>query len=165
LAILLSALDIVAGFRRVINFVKSSDKSFRNFWRGVVQRENHQGAEYTSLDEDTEETDLSKGPRESIELQDARVSDERERGNKHWVNHQRHYFTASEQTVFDAHSDDTLRSQQHQFEDRRGLFSHISHVAYVVAERALVFAGYGQFIIGIVTYTGTFGRVQLCPNG
>lgn len=162
-AISLSTLDILAAIRRVIKFTKISDRSFGNFWRLVVQRKDDRqvgGPEYTSLDEDAEVINLSKGDRESVELQNVRASDER--NDEQWVNHQRGYSTASQQTLFGGHSplnhsDDTLhdlRSQHHRFEDRGGLASRMGHIAFLVAERVLVFAGYGQFIIGIVTYTG-----------
>ena len=156
-AMSLSTLDIVAATRRVITFARSSDRSFRSFWSIVVYRKDDQsvpGPEYTMLHEDSEEVDFSKRARDLVELQNVQILGER--NGRH--------STASEQAVFDTRSlpthdqaDDTLHQSSRQydrFEHRRGLPSRIGHMAFVVAERALVFAGYGQFILGIVTYTG-----------
>ena len=145
----------------MIAFTKSSDRSFGNFWSFVVSRKDDRqvvvGPEYDRLYEDAEEIHLSKGGRESVELQNIRLSDER--NNEQWVNNQRPYSASSEQTGHSHpnHSDDTLYdARSHRFEDRRGLVSRLSHLAFVIAERTLVVAGYGQFIIGIVTYTGMY---------
>ena len=156
-ALSLSTFDIVAATRRVITFVRSSDRSFKNFWSVVVYKKDVQsvlGPEYTMLHEDSrsEEIDFSKRAGDLLELQNVQISDE-SNGRS----------TASEEATWGAHSlpndhsNHTLRDSRPQygrFEKRRGLFSRIGHMAFVVAERTLVFAGYGQFLIGIVTYTG-----------
>lgn len=149
-AISLSALDNLVIIPRVIAFTKSSDRSFGNFWRIVVKGKDVQqvlGPEYTSLEQDAEEIDWSKAGRDSMELQSIRVSNET--SNEEWSNNQ----SSSEQTICGDHS-----PPNHSYDDprskRRGLVSHIFRAAFVVAQCTLVVAGYGQFIIGIVIYTG-----------
>jgi len=155
---LLSALDNFAIICRVFAFTKNSDRSFGNFWRIVVKGRDDQqlvGPEYTSLGQDAEEIDWSKAGL-SMELQSVRVSNET--NNEEWSNTQS---SSSEQTVCGGHSPpnhsyDSLHDPRCRFKERRGLVSRMFHVAFVVAQWALVVAGYGQFIIGIVTYSGMY---------
>ena len=162
IAVSLSALDIFAAIRRFVTFLRSPDKSFTNFWRIVVKKEEVvpvSSSEYASLVENPDEYDSHKSGRESMELQNVRLSVEDHQGMKH----QRPSSVASEHTVFGAlsptnHSEETLRdSNWPQSRSKRfGVLSRIGRWVFAVTERSLVVAGFGQLLIGIVTYTGTF---------
>ncbi len=165
IAILLSILDILSAIRRFITFLRSSGKSFKNFWKIVVRNEEERlvfASEYIGLVEEAEDSDPSKLSYDSVELQSVRLSDENQ-----WPKHQRHH--SSEQIVFGTgspnnHSDDTLhnsKGRQRSFE-RRGILGRIGlgRAAFAITERALVVGGFGQLLIGIVTYTGRYHRLS-----
>lgn len=169
MAVSLSVLDILAAIRRFGKFLRSSDRSLRTFWRLVVRKEEELGTgpEYVGLVGEPEGFEPSKGDTDSVELQDIPLTDDSTRSHtQQWANdvhqHRRHYSLASERTIFDTHSphhsDDTLNNPKSRH-GRSLLQSHslvcrIGQGAFAVTERALVLAGLGQLLIGIVTYTG-----------
>ena len=177
-AISLSALDIIAAIRRFVVFLRSSDRSFRNFWEIVVKKQERfgSGPEYTGLVVDEpEEFEPSKADRDSFELQEIRLGgDTPQSQTQQWANavhhHSRHHSLTSERTVFGGqssnHSDDTLNNPKalHRLEPRR-LVHLIGRTAFAVTERVLVFAGFGQLLIGIVTYTGQCQSVSRLTTG
>lgn len=167
IAVFLSTLDTLAAIRRFVAFLKSPDKSFTNFWRIVVKKEEVtpvSSFEYASLVENPDECDSHKSGRESMELQNTRLSGE----DPQRVKHQRPSSVASEHTVFGAlsptnHSEETLRdsSWPQSRSKHLGVLSRIGRWVFAVTERSLVIAGFAQLLTGIVTYTGTF-RVYYC---
>lgn len=159
IAVLLSILDILSAIRRSIVFLKSSDKSFKNFWRIVVKNEEEHVfvSEYVGLVEGAEDIDSSKLSYDSVELQSVHLSAENH--NARWPKHARRH--SSEPTVFGTgspknYSDDTLHEVKghRSWLERCGIFGRIGHAVIAIIERALVIGGFGQLLIGIVTYTG-----------
>jgi hypothetical protein len=156
IAILLSILDILSAIRRFITFLRSSGESFEKFWKIVIKNEEERlvfASEYIGLVEEAEDSDPSKPSYDSVELH---LSDE-----NHWPKHQRRH--SSEQIVFgtgspNGHFDDTLHdSKGHQSSfERCGILGRIGQAAIAITERALVVGGFGQLLIGIVTYTGRY---------
>lgn len=110
------------------------------------------------------EPENSKIARDSIELDDFErnniVIDDHETGQ--WADamrqHRRHYSINSEGTLFEphspTHSEDTLHDVKVRQKAVSSLLSLVGQAAFAVVERSIVLAGFGQLLIGIVTYTG-----------
>lgn len=160
LAVLLSAIDILAGIRRFVSFVRSDEtKSFRLFWNSVVLNKDINrlgtGTEYIGLVVEDPELDMPQISRESSD-------DGTFRGTARWAkdvhNHRRDSSLASEGTIFGSrsptHSDVTFDAKQKRNVKSPNLIHRIGNGAFVVLERFLVFAGFAQLLTGIVIYTG-----------
>jgi len=169
IAVALSTLDILSAIPHFVTYLRSWDISFTNFWRIVVKKEEENpvsSSEYASLVENPEENNSHQTGHESMELQNIRLSVE-DHGRQQ-MKHQRQ----SSVTIFGAlspinHSDETLSdsSWPQSRSKRLGVFSRIGRGMFAVTERSLVIAGFGQLLIGIVTYTGTFHvyyRIYAC---
>ncbi|TFY76364.1 hypothetical protein EWM64_g7648 [Hericium alpestre] len=181
LALIVSAVDLIAGVSRLINYVKAvragEPISVRSFWRTVVLGQDEQplglGAEYANLvvDDPEELEDELKG--ESISLQERRarraaplsvqVPDPHDE-TASWANevqpHEYPETPASERTLFgprsprgSQHSDDTLHEYK-RFGPRASLLRRVGRIAFGTLERVLVFAGFIEFLTGSVLYTG-----------
>ncbi|KAA1466252.1 hypothetical protein DENSPDRAFT_831039 [Dentipellis sp. KUC8613] len=184
LALIISAIDLVAGGARLVNYVKAvragEPVSVRAFWRTVILGQDDQplglGAEYTNLvvdePEDMEE-DLKAVPvheaSESVPERNPRVpltvrvvDPQDETAN--WANdvHSHEYpeTPASERTLFGPRSP---RGSQHSedgihdlkhYSPRVSLLRRVGRIAFATLERVLVFAAFGMFLSGSVVYTG-----------
>ncbi|KDR83576.1 hypothetical protein GALMADRAFT_205521 [Galerina marginata CBS 339.88] len=169
-AISLSALDIIDAVRRSIKFMRSSDKSFKNFWRTVVKKEEvhlEAGSEYSGITTDEpEDFETAKMIRHSIDLQDVQPNDGTMDHSQtgQWANavhqHRRHFSLVSEGTVFGSQSPDHSQDNFHVAKlrqaslTRSGRLYQICKGIFAVVERSLVIAGFAQLLMGIVTYTG-----------
>ena len=140
LGISLSVIDIIATVRRLLNFIKSPNKSLKGFWRCILNQkvEDIQTSEYDALIPN--ESDIYSNVKlahSSVELNDA------ERHND-----------------MTAHVTDQWANISYQ--PRRHYSAHVlsralrlvGQSAFAVTERFLIFAGFAQLLIGIVTYTG-----------
>jgi hypothetical protein len=168
-AISLSAVDIFNALRRIINFLRSSDRSPRAFWRYVVKKEGAlaAGPEYSGIvTDEPEEYNSSKLPRESVELQHIPLTENAENDSNHnqteqWANavhhHHQDFPPDSEGTLFSPlspHSQETLLDLRHGLLSRGNSTSRIGQGIFAVVERSLVIAGFAEVLIGIVIYTG-----------
>jgi len=165
-AISLSTIDIISTARRLLNFIKSPNKSLNNLWRCIVNKEveNLKTSEYDALiPNEPENYSTAKIARDSVELDDFEQNndmDTRETGQ--WTNtvhqHHRHYSINSERTMFEPHSPTHSEDTLHDNKIRQNIVSRmlrlVGHGAFAVVERSIVFAGFAQLLIGIVTYTG-----------
>ncbi|KAF9451619.1 cytoplasmic protein [Macrolepiota fuliginosa MF-IS2] len=160
LAVLLSAIDILAAMRRFICYVRSDEpKSIKLFWSQVVLNQDidrpGRGPEYTGLIvEESEELELHKISQES--------DNDDLRETAQWANdvhnHRRNYSMASDGTVFGSrsptYSDVTLQEKFRRTVKSKSLIFRIGHGVFAVLERFLVVAGFAQVLTGIVIYTG-----------
>ena len=140
LAVSLSAIDIISTARRLLDFVKSPNKSLKSFWGCILNQrvEDIKTPEYHALIPNESDIYSSvKLAHSSVELNNV------ERHND-----------------MDAHETEQWANIRHQ-----PLPHYSTHVlsralrlvglsAFAVTERFLIFAGFGQLLIGIVTYTG-----------
>ena len=151
LGISLSVVDVIATIRRLLDFIKSPNKSLESFWKCILNQkvEDINTSEYDALIPN--ESDIYNNVKlahSSLQLNDAeRRNDMDAHETEQWANisHQphRHYSTH----VFSR----TLR--------------FVGQIAFAVAERFLIFAGFAQLLIGIAVYTGkgyTFMSHETC---
>lgn len=171
LAVSLSAIDIIAFFRRAIAFVRNGDKfSIRSFWKVVFQQHAQptgSGPEYTGLNvedpEEYEEAKLEASPRTSEILDRSSQQISHDSTNPaQWASEVHHHHRQFSQSASDATafvqpppSDDTLHDSEpiHRHYNKR-LLHQLSSIAFCVLERSLVFAGLHQLLTGVVVYTG-----------
>jgi hypothetical protein len=172
-ALCLSALDIIGFGKRFLAFIRSGDKlTLRSFWTVVNQdREQHHDfsdPEYTGLVEDESEALEEVGP---IYLQHAEEFGQNETQD-HQHNHEKGTLRTSLQrrlTVIPSPQPEspngTLCEPVYDRHDRPKvpLLGRIGKIAYAVAERLLVVAGFAHVVIGIVTYTGGCRDYYLPP--
>ncbi|KAJ2930209.1 hypothetical protein H1R20_g6871, partial [Candolleomyces eurysporus] len=173
LALCLSAVDIVAGFTRLVSFIRSANKSIKVFWQYVILNQStdahSQGPEYAGLiAEDPEEYEIAKlGVPHSDDSPDS--PDETEQwANEVHRHHNRHSSIVSDRTLFGnptrSHSSDTLNETAKQNSRTAGGWAvYIGQAVFAVLERSLVIAGFGMVLTGIVVYTG--GCRQSWVNG
>lgn len=180
LAFTLSAIDVFAGLGRVFSYVRRIERdggfSGRSFWNRVIlsQGNSHVGgtntAEYTSLVlEEPEESE--EVPNTTYVWRDHRfipIADNLNihEGTAQWVDKVPHdtedvpETPASDRTFINRrssrgsqHTDDTLRDQDHVVENV--FLSHrLGRLLFGTLQRLLVFAGFAQFMHGVVIYTG-----------
>jgi hypothetical protein len=177
-ALSLSLIDFIALVRRVITFFRPFDKfSFRSFWKTAIRnQEPIEGAlsEYASLvHEDSEEFEKAEfnSPRGSDMLNSRRLESIQSRElvgdpDEHpaeWANEVgRHRIRDSLQsngsgTLFGPHSpalDDSLNGPNRFNPPKKPFLRRAGRFAFATGERALVLAGFGQLLSGIVVYTG-----------
>ncbi|KAJ3575156.1 hypothetical protein NP233_g1288 [Leucocoprinus birnbaumii] len=170
LAVLLSAIDIFAGIRRFVSFVRSDEpRSLKLFWNWVVLNKdaNHlrSGPEYMGLI--VEEPEVLEMPQISRQSSDDGTLGE----TAQWANdvhhHHRNFSLASDGTVFGSrsptHSDITLDAKQRRHTKSESAIARVGNGAFAILERFLVVAGFAQLLTGIVIYTG--GCRQNYENG
>ena len=136
-------------------------KSLGSFWETVILNKEveHGHQEYLELIVEEPEEFEGKLSRNSADLQTYELSDVSQTAQ--WANdvhrHHRHSSTTSERTVVGlVHSDDTLHDSTRKRLSKRSFLCQMGTIAFAVAERVLVFAGFAQLLTGIVVYTGTF---------
>jgi hypothetical protein len=163
--------------QRFVLFIKSGDKfSVKALWRSVIlgreASRNGSGPEYVSLIsrelEDYEQMELSPVQKQSDQQPwlDRPVSPH---DTHRWSTdvrralHRPSQSASSDVTVFDLqsptskHSDDTLNEIDHEVEKARVTTSvamRLCRITFTASEYALVLAGFGQILTGIVVYTG-----------
>ena len=141
LAISLSAIDIISTVRRLLDFIKSPNKSLKSFWRCILNQkvEDVKTSEYDALIPNGSDIYSSvKLGHSSVELNN----------------------NVERRDDMDAHEAEQWANIGHQ--PRRHYSTHVLSRAlrlvgrstFAVIERFLIFAGFAQFLIGIVTYTG-----------
>jgi hypothetical protein len=134
LSISLSVIDIIATVGRLLDFIKSPNKSLKNFWRCVLNQNNEdiKTSEYDALI--PSESDIysnAKLGHSSVELNDVELHND-----------------------VDAHETDQWANIGHQPRHYSRTLRLVGQSAFAVTERFLIFAGFAQLLIGIVTYTG-----------
>ena len=141
LSISLSVIDIITTVGRLLDFIKSPNKSLKSFWRCILNQndEDIRTSEYDALIPN--ESDIysnAKLGHSSVELNDVEQhNDVDAHETEQWanVNHQSRHL----------HYPTHILS---------GALRLVGQSAFAVTERFLIFAGFGQLLIGIVTYTG-----------
>ena len=129
-------IDIIATVGRLVDFIKSPDKSFKSFWRCILNQkvEDIKISEYDALiPNESGIYSNAKHARSSVDLDDHNDVDAHE--TEQWANvsHQpRHYYA------------DVLS---------RAL-RLVGQSIFAATERFLILAGFAQLLIGIATYTG-----------
>ncbi|KAH9994092.1 hypothetical protein BJV74DRAFT_770557 [Russula compacta] len=180
LAFTLSAIDVFAVAGRVFSYVRTIERdggfSVRSFWYSVIlsQGNSHvrgiNPAEYTSLVVEEPE-ELEEIPTTTYVWRDHRFVPAADNANMHeetaqWSDKVPHdtedvpETPASDRTFVNRrssrgsqHSDDTLQDKDHVVENI--FLSHrLGQVLFGTLQRFLVFAGFAQFMHGIVIYTG-----------
>lgn len=142
IAMSLSAIDIISTARRLLVFIRAPNKSLKTFWRCILNKEveDIRGSEYDAL--------IPNGSEEYISVKAAHDSDELGNGrNNNADAHEAGQWT------------NTTRQHRRQRSIRQIILSRralylVGHSAFGVIERFLVFAGFAQLLLGIVTYTG-----------
>jgi hypothetical protein len=139
LGISLSAIDIISTLRRLLDFIKGPNKSLKSFWRCILNQkvEDIKTSEYDALiPNESDIYSTVKLANSSVELNDVeRLNDMDAHETEQWanINHQRRHYST------------------HVISRALRL---VGQSAFAVTERFLIFAGFAQLLIGIVTYTG-----------
>ena len=175
LALIVSAIDLISGMSRLINYMKgvrSGDKfSVLSFWRTVIlgQDETRVGldAEYTNLvvDEPEDMEDLKLRVDEGAGSHHVTHDLEDHNETAQWANdvHRHRDFPetpVSERTLFGPRSHRGSQHSDDNFQEyalnavKVPLVRRVGRIAFATLERSLVFAGFGQLLFGIVVYTG-----------
>ncbi|KAJ7086751.1 cytoplasmic protein [Mycena epipterygia] len=168
-ALALSFIDALGAIQRIVNVVRSEKHyTLKGFWKAVFGREDSdtKGPESIGLigaELESESNEDGKKQHHSYDDPDP-VHDFNHGNAEQWANHVRLNATMSDGTLFgpaSPHSDETLHDIH--FAPRISLLRRIAGAAFAATERALVFAGFGLFLTGIVIYTG--GCRQKYVNG
>ena len=165
IAISLSAIDIISTVRRLFGFIKNPNKSFKNFWRCIMNKdvEDIKTSEYDALiQNESEQYSMVKVTHDSVEFDDFERNNNDNAYETPNTTHQhhRHYSVNSDRTMFESHSPTRSEDTLHDVKIRqntasgRALLSLVGHSAFAVVERALVLAGFAQLLLGVVTYSG-----------
>jgi hypothetical protein len=142
-AISLSAIDIITAARRLLAFAKTPNKTFKTFWRYILNKEveDIKISEYHALiPNESDNYSTRKVAHDSDELDDVEqynTMNAHEAGQ--WANR--------------IHRHRRQHSIRQKILSSRAL-SLVGHSAFLVVERFLIFAGFAQLLLGIVTYTG-----------
>ncbi|KAJ7667858.1 hypothetical protein DFH06DRAFT_231503 [Mycena polygramma] len=169
-ALALTCIDTLAAIRRVVTFVREAKRyTLKGFGDALLGREDsdkESEPEYIGLIAgEADPSEDVKGVRHSYDDPDSHQNSVFEHGNtEQWANHVRVHSTMSEGTLFgpaSPHSEDTLHDLH--FPPQISILRRVGRVVFSVAERALLFAGFGLFLTGIVIYTG--GCRQNYVNG
>ena len=141
LGISLSLIDIISTVRRLLDFVKGPNKSLKSLWRCILNQkveDINKTSEYDALiPNESNIYSNAKLAHSSVELNDV------ERRND-----------------MDAHETEQWANISHQ--SHRRYSTHVlsrtlrlvGQSAFAVTERFLIFAGFAQLLLGIVTYSG-----------
>lgn len=149
LAISLSAIDIITAARRVLVFVKIPNKTFKTFWRCLLNKEveDIKVSEYHALiPNESDNYSNGKVAHDSDELDNVeQYNDVNAHEAGQWANriHRHRRQPSIRQMILSSRA-----------------LSLVGHSAFLVVERFLILAGFAQLLLGIVTYTGT-ARVSM----
>ncbi|KAF8211258.1 hypothetical protein K438DRAFT_30339 [Mycena galopus ATCC 62051] len=163
-ALALTFIDTLGALRRVVTFVLSAKRcTFKGIIQALLGREDsHKGSgpEYIGLIAEEPESiplEAGKGDRRSFDVLDSHRTQDFNHGNtEQWANHVRSHSTMSDGTVFgpsSPHSEETLHDI-HFPPKKVSLLRRIGRTAFSAAEKALLCAGFGLLLSGIVIYTG-----------
>jgi hypothetical protein len=171
-ALALTFIDTLGVIRRIVTFVRR-EKHYKltGFFRALLGPEDsdkeslsESDPEYIGLIGEEVDSEEVKGHRHSYDDPDTHHPQDFDHGNtEQWANHVRSHSTMSDGTLFgpaSPHSDVTLHDIH--FSPRISLLRRIGRAAFAVTEWALVVAGFGLFLTGIVIYTGTYKSMREC---
>ncbi|KAJ7276261.1 hypothetical protein B0H12DRAFT_11121 [Mycena haematopus] len=162
-ALALTFIDTLGALRRVASFILSAKHfTVKGFVRALLGREDFDkasGPEYIGLmveEPDSVQDESGKVDRHSYDLPDSHRPKDFDHGNtEQWANHVRTHSTMSDGTLFgpsSPHSEETLHDMH--FPPQISLFRRIGRAAFSATEQAIVVAGFGLVLSGIVIYTG-----------
>ncbi|KAJ7047508.1 hypothetical protein C8F04DRAFT_1059115 [Mycena alexandri] len=164
-ALALTLVDTLGALHRIITFARTAKYyTLKGFGKALLGREDPDSkgsdAEYigliTSEEPDSIEDVKGSGRHSYDDHPDSHNSPAFNHGNtEQWANHVRSHSTLSDGTLFSPaspHSD--VFHDTHFPLPRISLLRRIGRAAFATTERALVFAGFGLFLTGIVIYTG-----------
>ncbi|KAJ7179263.1 cytoplasmic protein [Mycena filopes] len=163
-ALALTLVDTLGALHRIVTFARTAKHyTLLGFANALLGREDPDskgsGAEYIGLiaEEPDSVEDVKGHGRHSYDDPDSHSSQAFNHGNtEQWANHVRSHSMLSDGTVFgpgSPNSDVTLHDTHFPL-PRTSLLRRIGRAAFATTERALVFAGFGLFLTGIVIYTG-----------
>ncbi|KAJ7368171.1 cytoplasmic protein [Mycena albidolilacea] len=161
-ALALTFIDTLGALRRLIAFLRSANHyTLKGIAQALLGREDSDrasGPEYVGLigeEPDRDCVEETKGTRHSYDVPDSHRTQDFSHGNtEQWANHVR---TMSDGTLFgpsSPHSEETFHDIHIHSPPRISLFHRIGQAVFLAVERALIFAGFGLFLTGIVIYTG-----------
>ncbi|KAJ7742459.1 hypothetical protein DFH07DRAFT_836540 [Mycena maculata] len=167
-ALVLTLIDALGAIHRLVTFMRSATHyTLKGLWKAFSGHgdSDSKGPEYIGLiGEEMNSIDDTKNHRHSYD--DAHHPCDFDHGNtEQWANHVRVHSSVSDGTLFgpaSPHSEETLHDLQH-FTPRVSLLRRVGRAAFSTTEMALVFAGFGLLLTGIVIYTG--GCRQNYVNG
>ncbi|KAJ7507659.1 cytoplasmic protein [Mycena galericulata] len=158
-ALSLTLIDALGAIRRTMTFMWSAKHyTMTGFWRAFSGNPDADSPEYVGLmGEDADSVEDTKNYCHSDEDSHAmHHAQDFEHGNtEQWANHVRAHSTMSDGTLFgpsSPHSEITLHDIP--FTPHVSLLRRVGRTAFAATEKALVFAGFGLFLTGIVIYTG-----------
>ncbi|KAJ7499057.1 hypothetical protein FB451DRAFT_1204097 [Mycena latifolia] len=172
-ALCLTFIDAFSAILRMVTFVRSAKHyTLKGFWKALLGREDAEsdgtGPEYIGLvgAEELDSIEDMKNHRHSYDdPRTVHTHDFNHRNTDQWANHVRSPSTMSDGTTMygpaSPHSDVTLHDLH--FTPRISLLRRIGHAAFAATEGALILAGFGLLLTGIVIYTG--GCRQTYING
>ncbi|KAI0053060.1 hypothetical protein FA95DRAFT_1552946 [Auriscalpium vulgare] len=137
LAVVVSAVDLIATFNRLLSYVRNESFSLRTFWKYVVLGQNPPlgyGAEYINL---------VVGEPEELEEDLTPLTQSRS-------------FTDAAQWADDVHEHDypATPASERTLAGKVPFLRRLGSVVFATLERSLVFAGLAQFVFGVAVYTG-----------
>ncbi|KAJ6539208.1 cytoplasmic protein [Mycena capillaripes] len=169
-ALALTFIDTLGTIHRIFTFVRGAKhytlKGFANALLGREDSAKEAEPEYIGLiGHEVDSVEDVKGLRHSYDDPDSHRTPDFEHGNtEQWANHVRINSTMSDGTLFgptSPHSEETLHDLH--LTPRISLLRRVGRAVFTATERALVVAGFGLFLTGIVIYTG--GCRQKYING
>ncbi|KAF8915894.1 hypothetical protein CPB85DRAFT_1217140 [Mucidula mucida] len=174
-AIVLTCVDLLAIFRRILSFVRSGERlALKPFWNvAILGRDSAwlkgSSPEYAGLvTEEPEEYELDDplkdvpSPTTSdrhVHYDEATIHGDTAQWANNVNRHHREFSqsAASDRTLFgerSIHSDDGAMDFKSKAHSKRSLLQQIGTGVFATVERSLVVAGFGQLILGVVIYTG-----------
>ncbi|KAJ6599205.1 cytoplasmic protein [Mycena vulgaris] len=163
-ALALTLIDTLGVVHRIVTFVRSAKQfTLKGLWSASLGREadsrsDSTGPEYMGLmGDELDSIEDVKNHRHSYDDPNSAHAHDFNHGNtEQWANHVRINSTISDATTevtpTSPHSDITLFDVH--FRPRVSLLRRAGSAAFAATEAALVVAGFGLFLTGIVIYTG-----------
>ncbi|KAJ7228798.1 cytoplasmic protein [Mycena pura] len=147
-ALALTVIDGLAVLRRLVTFLLSAKHyTFRGLTNAVLRREEPDDNKVEYIGLAAEEPD--KARRHSYAYEEHGFE---HGGTAHWAKHVRQGSDASLFGLSAPHSEETLHDWH--FAPRISWLTRLGRAAFAAVERALVLAGFGLVLTGIVVYTG-----------
>ncbi|KAJ7095247.1 cytoplasmic protein [Mycena belliarum] len=163
IALGLTVVDTFAAILRVVAFMRGAKHyTLKGLWNALVGREDAEagsGPEYIGLVavEEPDSIENVKDHRHSYDdPRSVPTHDFNHRDTEQWAMHVR-LNSMSDGTVFgpaSPHSEDTLHHDHSWAAPRVSLLRRVGRAAFTTTESALVVAGFGLLLTGIVIYTG-----------
>ncbi|KAJ6516033.1 hypothetical protein C8R45DRAFT_228754 [Mycena sanguinolenta] len=162
-ALALTFIDTLDALRRLVSFLFSAKQyTCKGIARALLGREESSGPEYIGLMVEEPEGVKEQDRRHSYDVPESdshRPNKAFDHGDtEQWANHVRMHSTMSDGTLFgfgpsSPHSEETLHGHL-DFPPHISLIRRIGRAVFAAIERALVIAGFGLLLTGIVIYTG-----------